>query len=68
MTPVGGQGLAILNLHPGDQGLYICTAANRGGAISASAMLRVLEPPVITVKPQAQLQVLKLFTIRNYYV
>ena len=57
MSPVPGQGLALLNIHPADQGLYICHAGNRGGQISASAMLRVLEPPVITVKPLAHSQV-----------
>ena len=51
------QGLSIKNLHPSDQGMYLCQASNKAGSISANAMLRVQEPPVITVKPVAHYQV-----------
>ena len=43
------QGLSIKNLHPSDQGMYLCHASNKAGSISANAMLRVEEPPVITL-------------------
>ena len=51
------QGLSINNLHPSDQGMYLCEVTNKAGSISASAMLRVQEPPVISVKPVAHYQV-----------
>ena len=51
-----GQGLRIESVHPSDEGLYICTASNLMGTISTMASLKVREPPVITVKPQAHLQ------------
>jgi len=51
------QGLSIKNLHPSDQGMYLCRASNKAGSISANAMLRVQEPPVISVKPVAHYQV-----------
>ena len=56
MEAVTGQGLAIMNIHPSDQGIYICEAYNKGGKITASAMINVEEPPVITVKPSSHIQ------------
>ena len=56
MELVAGQGLAVMNIHPSDQGIYICEAYNKGGRISASAMISVQEPPVITVKPTSHVQ------------
>ena len=57
-------GLAITNLHPSDQGTYVCSAANKAGSVTASAMLRVQEPPVISVKPVAHYQVEAGTTVR----
>ena len=54
---VPGQGLRIESVHPSDEGTYICEASNIMGRTTISAFLRVREPPVISVKPQAQLQV-----------
>lgn len=53
---VPGKGLKIESVHPSDEGTYICEAVNLMGAISAGAVLEVQERPVITVKPQANLQ------------
>jgi hypothetical protein len=53
---VPGQGLRIESVHPSDEGTYICEANNVMGTITTQAVLRVREPPVITVKPQAHLQ------------
>ncbi len=53
---VHGKGLRIESVHPSDEGLYVCEASNPMGKIAASARLRVSEPPVITVRPQAHLQ------------
>ena len=53
---VPGKGLKIESVHPSDEGTYICEASNLMGAISAGAVLQVQERPVITVKPQANLQ------------
>ena len=54
---VQGQGLRIESVHPQDEGTYICEASNVMGSILTSAVLTVRERPVITVKPQAHLQV-----------
>ena len=54
---VQGQGLKIESVHPQDEGTYICEASNVMGSILTSAVLKVRERPVITVKPQAHLQV-----------
>ena len=54
---VPGQGLRIESVHPADEGTYICEASNIMGITTTSAILRVRESPVISVKPQAQLQV-----------
>ena len=53
---IQGQGLRIDSVHPSDEGLYICEASNVMGTISTLVSLKVREPPVITVKPQAHLQ------------
>ena len=53
---VAGKGLKIESVHPSDEGTYICEAANVIGTISASALLQIRERPVITVKPQSDLQ------------
>ena len=52
---VHGKGLRIANLHPSDQGVYVCEASNLMGAVTAAANLTVSESPVITVKPLARL-------------
>ena len=54
-----GQGLRIESVHPSDEGIYICEATNLMGSISTLASLKVREPPVISVKPQAHLQLPK---------
>lgn len=54
---VPGQGLKIESVHPADEGTYICEASNLMGTISTFSVLKVREPPVITVKPQAHIQV-----------
>lgn len=54
---VHGKGLRIENVHPSDAGVYVCEASNSMGAVTAAASLTVSEPPVITVKPRAHLQV-----------
>ena len=56
---VQGQGLRIESVHPSDEGIYICEATNLMGSISTLASLKVREPPVISVKPQAHLQLPK---------
>ena len=38
---VTDRGISIHNLHPSDQGVYVCEATNKAGTITASAMLRV---------------------------
>ena len=38
---VTDRGISIHNLHPSDQGVYVCQATNKAGSITASAMLRV---------------------------
>ena len=35
------RGLSVISVHPGDQGLYVCSASNKAGSVTASAMLRV---------------------------
>jgi Immunoglobulin I-set domain len=52
---VHGKGLRIENVRPSDEGTYICTAKNVVGAVSSSAVLKVLEPPVISVRPPVNL-------------
>ena len=59
MKIVQGQGLRIESVHPSDEGIYICEATNIMGSITTKASLKVREPPVISVKPQAHLQVRK---------
>ena len=54
-----GQGLRIESVHPSDEGIYICEAKNLMGSITTLASLNVREPPVISVKPQAHLQLPK---------
>ena len=36
------------SVHPGDQGVYVCSAANQAGSVMASAMLRVQVTIIIT--------------------
>ena len=38
---VSDRGMSLHSVHPGDQGNYVCTATNKAGTITASAMLRV---------------------------
>ena len=38
---VSERGMSLHSVHPGDQGNYVCTATNKAGTITASAMLRV---------------------------
>lgn len=52
-----GQGLRIESVHPLDEGIYICEASNVMGTISTLVELKVREPPVISVKPQAHVQI-----------
>ena len=52
---VHGKGLRIENVRPSDEGTYICTAKNVVGAVSSSAVLKVFEPPVISVRPPTSL-------------
>ena len=56
---VHGKGLRITNVHPSDGGTYICKAKNLAGSIVAKATLKVLEPPVISVKPEASVRVVE---------
>ena len=56
---VHGKGLRITNLHPSDQGVYVCEASNLMGAVTSAANLTVSESPVITVKPLARMDVLE---------
>lgn len=41
MKVVPGQGLVVMNIHPSHQGLFVCEAANKGGSITATAMISV---------------------------
>ena len=52
---VHGKGLRIENVRPSDEGTYICTAKNVVGSVTSSAVLKVLEPPVISVRPPVSL-------------
>ena len=38
---VSDRGMSLHSVHPGDQGVYVCSASNKAGSITASAMLRV---------------------------
>ena len=38
---VSDRGMSLHSVHPGDQGVYVCSATNKAGSITASAMLRV---------------------------
>nr|XP_040567965.1 protein sax-3-like [Lepeophtheirus salmonis] len=53
---VNGKGLKLENVHPSDEGVYICEANNIRGSISTTAKLSIMEIPVITVKPPASLK------------
>ena len=44
--------------------MYVCSATNKAGSVTASAMLRVQEPPVISVKPVSHYQVQAGTTVR----
>ncbi|CAB4070176.1 ROBO2 [Lepeophtheirus salmonis] len=46
---IPGQGLKLRNIHPAQEGMYKCTATSPIGSTSASAYVRVIEPPLITV-------------------
>lgn len=52
---VHGKGLRIENARPSDAGTYVCTAKNIVGSVTSSAVLKVLEPPVISVRPPLSL-------------
>ena len=56
---IHGKGLRIENIHPSDEGVYICTAKNLVGEVSSKAKLTVLEKPVISVQPPNSVQVQK---------
>ena len=43
---VAGKGLRLLNVHPTDAGVYVCTAENDAGSVEASTWVTVSEPPV----------------------
>ena len=47
---VRDRGLSIHNLHPSDQGVYVCQASNKAGSITASAMLRVQVSTVVDIQ------------------
>ena len=49
--------VGLYRSRPPHQGMYVCSASNKAGSVTASAMLRVQEPPVISVKPVAHYQV-----------
>ena len=36
----------LLNVHPTDAGVYVCTAENDAGSVEASTWVSVSEPPV----------------------
>ena len=42
-----------------DEGEYTCTATNEAGSVSASATIKVMSPPVITISPNQYLQVMR---------
>ena len=54
---IHGKGLRLDNIHPSDEGTYICTAKNIVGVVSSSAKIKVLERPVISVQPPNSVQV-----------
>ena len=43
---VAGKGLRVINVHPSDAGVYVCTAENEAGSIEARTVVTVSEPPV----------------------
>ena len=53
---VHGKGLRIENVHPSDEGTYVCSAKNVVGKVTAKAVLVVLEKPVISVQPPTSVQ------------
>ena len=44
--------LVLDKASPEDAGVYVCEAANEGGSVSSSALLRVLDAPAFLQKPQ----------------
>ena len=54
---IHGKGLRIDNIHPSDEGTYICEAKNLVGQVSSKAKITVLEKPVISVQPPNSVQV-----------
>ena len=53
---IHGKGIRISDVHPMDAGTYVCTARNVAGFITAKASLKVFEPPVLSVTPEASIQ------------
>ena len=53
---VHGKGLRIENVHPSDEGTYVCSAKNLVGKVTAKAVLTVLEKPVVSVQPPSSIQ------------
>lgn len=43
--------LRFTNIHPSDEGSYICTAENRAGKVTSTAQIIVESPPRLIVTP-----------------
>lgn len=56
---IHGKGLRIENVHPSDEGTYVCSAKNLVGSVTSEAWLEILEVPEITAQPPNSLQVKK---------
>ena len=53
-----GATLHLSNVHPSDEGSYQCQAENVLGSVATELELRVQERPVLTVSPEADVQVI----------
>ena len=53
-----GATLHLSNVHPSDEGSYQCRAENVLGSVATELELRVQERPVLTVSPEADVQVM----------
>ena len=66
-----GATLHLSNVHPSDEGSYQCRAENVLGSVTTELELRVQERPVLTVSPEADVQVMsrsKIAYLRSSYL
>ncbi|CAH0716594.1 unnamed protein product, partial [Brenthis ino] len=51
--------LSFQTVEVNDEGEYTCTATNDAGSVSASTIIKVRSPPVITISPNQYIQVIR---------